>query len=218
MTEHSDETPETLISDGTRVAVCDILGSAGLDHAATQIVLSDINRAINVVRMMDLPQSPSATRDELNRLVKSIDELIGPIKGTSHFANFAMWDAVSAQHGKGSDQTFDGDGFMSDLVRLRKSAEHIRSSAQLALDEIVVPRGSPPNIQARHFAYHVAVALDQHSVKVNSTNDGTYFSVLDVLFSELLPTEDSASSHRTRHTLPQAMPRWRRCRRNPWLL
>ena len=146
---------------------------------------------------IDIPDSPSGPRKELKNLQSGIRRLINSISGVSHHAAFAMWDAARDQADDPHLANFDSDGkFGSELAKLRKQAEFVDKAAQLAYQQIEVPRGAPPNVQARHFAFHVAVALDESGVEPKTTRNGVYYEILAELFSELMPTEDGEAFQR----------------------
>lgn len=198
MTDSNNSQRQSSISEDTKIAVSEILrNSANLRPTAIARVIRKIESGAIIAGSMDLPDSPGATRDELHRLGRAIDRLVETIIGISKHGNFAMWDAARGQKSDERLANFDGDGkFGSELYNLRNSAELIQKAAQLAVEGMVIPRGSPPNVPARHFAFHVAVALEENGVEPNTTTNGPYFSVLDELFSELLPTEDGAAFQR----------------------
>ena len=197
MTDLNDNR-QSPISDDTKNAVSIVLSqSAGLEPTAIATVISKIERAVHLAVSIDLPDSPGATRDELRQLNNAIDHMVTAIKGVSKHGNFAMWDAARGQASDKRLANFDGDGkFGSELYKLRTSAELIRKAANLAINEMVVPRGSPPNVPARHFAFHVAVALEESGIDPTTTTDGPYFSVLSELFKELLPSERDGAFQR----------------------
>lgn len=197
MSDPNDSHKTSTISDDTKKSVSYILRtSAGLGESAIERVLSKIESGARIAGSLDLPNSPSATRDELRRLISAIDELDTAIIGVSHHANFAMWDATFDKVDDERLARFDGQTFGSELHNLRNSGELLRKAAQLAIDAIVVPRGGPPNVQARHFAFHVATALEDNGIEPNTTTDGTYFCILAELFSELMPTDAGGAYQR----------------------
>jgi len=193
-----DSGTNSLISSDARKMVMDILErSTELGQAEIQQVIRDIERAVMLAIAIDLPDSPSGPRKELKNLQSGIRRLINSISGVSDHAAFAMWDAARDQAGDPQLANFDSDGkFGSELAKLRRQAEFVDKAARLAYQQITVPRGAPPNIQARHFAFHVAVALSENGIEPKTTRNGVYYEILAELFSELMPTEDGEAFQR----------------------
>lgn len=185
----ADECP---ISADTKIAITNILAhTTELDHAGIQRTIQEIERAVLLAVSIDLPNTPSEPKNELKKLQRAIKRLIQSIKGTSHHAAFEMWDAARGQTEDARLANFDSDGqFGSELAKLRGTAEFVGKAAKLAIDKIEIPRGAAPNVQARHFAFHVAVALEDNGVEPKTTKAGPYYSILAELFSELMPTAE----------------------------
>ena len=193
-----DNDIDSPISSDTRAMVIDILERlTELGQEKVHQVIRDIERAVKLAITIDVPDLPSGPRKELNNLRSGINRLIKSIGGVSKHANFAMWDAARDQTDDPQLANFDSDGhFGSELEKLRRQAEFVDKAAQLACQQIEVPRGAPANIQARHFAFHVAVALSKNGVEPKTTRNGVYYNILAELFSELMPTEDGEAFQR----------------------
>lgn len=63
----------------------------------------------------------------------------------------------------------------------------MKKAADLAMEKEGSSRGAPPNVIARHLAFHVLTALDHQGVSCTSYDDGTYFNILANVFNDVLP-------------------------------
>ena len=184
------------LSNDTCRAIKDVLVQREkLDAHQLELITCDVERACRLSLTIDIPESPSAVRSELEALYQAFDKLFDAIRGLSHHSTFALWetarldqvDSTLADYGEDK-----GPGY--EFVKLARGANLIVKAVELTLAKIEVPKGTPPNIQGRHLAFHILVALDQQGVISTSYHDGTYFQILGHVFEEVMP-EDSYIRH-----------------------
>ena len=177
------------LSEETCRAISDVLVQREkLEAAQIQAVVNDVNRACWLSLTIDIPDSPSAVRTELEALYQAIDKLFDAMRGLSHHSIFALWETARLDNADSTLAEYGEDkGPAFEFIKLADRANLIAKALELTLDKIQVSKGAPPNIPGRHLAFHILVALDQQGVRSTSNHDGTYFQVLGHVFEEVMP-------------------------------
>lgn len=182
------------LSDDTVKAIRGVLvrRKENLSDEKTESLVLDIKRACWMSLTVEMPVLPSAIRNELEALKKSLDGLFAAMQGMSYDAVYALWqtarldsqDNELANYGEAIGPEFE-------FTELRRRANLIERAIELTLESMEVPKKSHPyKIRARHLAFHVAVALEQVGISPTSYDQGTYLQILGYVFEEVLPEDD----------------------------
>lgn len=184
------------ISESTFEYIRDILQETkeNLGTATIDTIIREIEEARVVSLTIVAPEKPSSIRNELQELQDSTHKLLKAIERTSEHTEWALWRAAHLDSSDNELLDFDsnkGPGYR--LFRLKKNVQVVNKAAELATKNESDPGRRPPNIIARHLAFHVLVALEQQAVKCTSYDDGTYFKILEAVFADVLPEQGPGS-------------------------
>lgn len=193
------------LTDNDRAAIRGILeNKTDIEHGRMDEAVWCIDASIQTAMILGGAGSPKENRDELAALHRVIADLLKRTSTLSvdskmildHFVNED--DLEPAQPNQASQFPYlSGEG----LRRLQIYAEAIEKAASKALAEIKAKRkvkpGTKPNITGRSIAFHLRETFEDFDIAVTSYDSGPYMEILDIVFSELLPT-DGQQAH-TRH-------------------
>lgn len=177
------------ISDATFQAIREVLQKKeNLDALAMDNIIRGVESARIVSLTIIPPEAPSSVRKELQELKSSIHRLLNAIEHTSDHTEWALWRAARLDSTDKDLVDFDsnkGPGY--ELFWLKKNIRMVKKAADLAMEKEGSLRGAPPNVIARHLAFHVLTALDHEGVSCTSYDDGTYFNILANVFNDVFP-------------------------------
>lgn len=184
------------LSHGTVRAVTELLvNSENLEDKQAALAAKDVERACRLALSIDIPDSPSAVKGELEVLYQSFDRLFNALRGISHHAAFALWETARLDRADSNLADYGEDkGPGYELSRLAARANRIALAVYLTLEKMDIPRGPPPNVKGRHLAFHILVVLDQLDIRSTTYDGGTYFQILGHVFEEVFP-DDSYIRH-----------------------
>ena len=186
----NENDPKTnYLSFDTRNAIDQILRrreTIGKDQIDT--IIQQIQNACPFALGIEIPDLPSTVKNELLNLRKAIQNINLAVRRVSNFSNFAMWDSARTDASTEGLANFDSSGeFRHELCELLSQADLLDRAAFLALKDLPIPRGNPPNIRARRLAFCVVNVLEKLGIKCTGYDDGTYFKILECIFEEVLP-------------------------------
>ena len=177
------------LSKDTSRAIKDVLVQhENLDSNQIREVISGIDLSCRLAVMMDIPESPSAVRSELEALNQSIDKLFNAVRGTSQHSMFALWETARLDKADTELADYGEDGgWEYEFKRLAHRATRITKAVELTLNKMNVPKGPPPDTRARHLAYQVLDSLEHQGVNSTSYDNGTYLQILGHVFEDVMP-------------------------------
>ncbi len=155
-----------------------------------------IDASLGNAEILEKSGNPKESSIELTALRRSIVLLLGTIRDLSLESKLALDDCLSEWDNEQKHSTqISGLPRQSGerLDKLQIYAEAMEKAAAGALSNIRVKRGPRPNFNARSIAFHLRESLEDFGIKVTSYEKGPYMEILQVAFSELIPTEKGES-------------------------
>lgn len=191
------------LSEASNVRVREILTS-NTDIAPNRMdeVVWCIKASVGTAMILEESRSPKKSRDELRELQRVIAELLKRTSTLSVDSKMILNHFVSEddfEHSRPKQRLRSrrlpplsyqgGEG----LHRLQIYTKAIKNAVSKALAEIEITRnvktGTKPNIKGRSIAFHLRETFEDFGVPVTSYESGPFMEILDIVFSELLPTE-----------------------------
>ena len=173
-----------------------------LEHGRIDDAIWCIEASVESAKILEGSGNPKESRDELTALHRATAVLLRKIHTLSTDTKMALdlfvstdgFEPQTSKHRRlkqTSQFPFQGG---EGLRRLQFYAEAIKKAASNTLAEIKVKRkvkpGGKPNFKGRSIAFHLRETFEDFDVPVTSTDSGPYMEILDIVFSELLPTDE----------------------------